>query len=135
MLAHISTLTNLQTLNFTQPCMFISSQHTCLLLNLAKLYCAHFSGTYCSCIDVSTLEGTKNAQVQNVGNLKLKTDPAKISIRGGQIKKPKPCYRARPIPSHWYAKGKSILADLEEQGLIVCVTETSEYCSPCFFYF
>ena len=25
------------------------------------------------------------------------------------------------------------MADLEEQGLIVCVTEASEYCSPCFF--
>ena len=40
---------------------------------------------------------------------------------------------ARPIPAHWYSKGKSILADLEEQGLIVRVTEASEYCSLCFF--
>ena len=63
----------------------------------------------------------------------IKTDPVKISIRGGQCQKPKPCYRARPIPVHWYAKGKSILADLEEQGSIVCVTKASEYCSPCFF--
>ena len=63
----------------------------------------------------------------------IKTDPVKISIRGGRIQKPKPCYRAQPIPAHWYTKGKPILADLEEQGLIVRVTEASEYCSPCFF--
>ena len=63
----------------------------------------------------------------------IKTDPITISIRGGRYQKPKPCYRARPIPAHWYTKGRSILADLEEQGLIVCVTEASEYCSPCFF--
>ncbi len=63
----------------------------------------------------------------------IKTDPVTISIRGGRFQKPKPCYRARPIPAHWYTKGRSILADLEEQGLIVRVTEASEYCSPCFF--
>ena len=63
----------------------------------------------------------------------IKSDPVKISIRGGQFQKPKPCYRAWPIPAHWFTKGKSILADLEEQGLIVRVTEASEYCSPCFF--
>ena len=63
----------------------------------------------------------------------IKTDPITISIRGGRYQKPKPCYRARPIPAHWYTKGRSILADLEEQGLIVRVTEASEYCSPCFF--
>ena len=63
----------------------------------------------------------------------IKSDPVNISIRGGRFQKPKPCYRARPIPAHWYTKGKSILADLEEQGLIVRVTEASEYCSPCFF--
>ena len=63
----------------------------------------------------------------------IKTDPVIISIRGGRFQKPKPCYRARPIPAHWYTKGRSILADLEEQGLIVRVTEASEYCSPCFF--
>ena len=60
----------------------------------------------------------------------IKTDPVKISIRGGRIQKLKPCYRAWPIPAHWYSKGKSILADLEEQGLIDRVTEASEYCSP-----
>ena len=63
----------------------------------------------------------------------IKTDPVNISIRGGRFQKPKPCYRARPIPAHWFTKGKAILADLEEQGLIVRVTEASEYCSPCFF--
>ena len=63
----------------------------------------------------------------------IKTDPITISIRGGRFSKPKPCYRARPIPAHWYTKGRAILADLEEQGLIVRVTEASEYCSPCFF--
>ena len=63
----------------------------------------------------------------------IKSDPVKISIRGGRFQKLKPCYRARPIPAHWFTKGKSILADLEEQGLIVRVTEASEYCSPCFF--
>ena len=56
----------------------------------------------------------------------IKTDPVKISIRGWRIQKPKPCYQARPIPAHWYTKGKSILADFEEQGLIVRVTEASE---------
>ena len=63
----------------------------------------------------------------------IKTEPITISIRGGGYSKPKPCYRARPIPAHWFDKGRSILADLEEQGLIVRVTEASEYCSPCFF--
>ena len=63
----------------------------------------------------------------------IKTDPVIISIRGGRFQKLKPCYRACPIPAHWYTKGRSILANLEEQGLIVRVTEASEYCSPCFF--
>ena len=63
----------------------------------------------------------------------IKSDPVKISIRGGRFQKPKPCYRARPIPAHWFTKGKSILADLEKQGLIIRVTEASEYCSLCFF--
>ena len=63
----------------------------------------------------------------------IKTDPVNISIRGGRFQKLKPCYRACPIPAHWYTKGRSILADLEEQGLIVRVTEASEYRSPCFF--
>ena len=40
----ISTLTNLQTLNFNQPCMFISFQHNCLLLNLATFYCVTLVG-------------------------------------------------------------------------------------------
>ena len=60
-------------------------------------------------------------------------DPVKISIRGGQCQKPKPCYKAQPIPAHWFAKGKAILADLEEQVLIVRVTELSEFCLLCFF--
>ena len=63
----------------------------------------------------------------------IKSDPVKISIRGGRCQKPKLCFKARPIPAHWYAKGKSILADLEEQGLIIQVTDHSEFCSPCFF--
>ena len=61
----------------------------------------------------------------------IKTDPVKISIRGGRYQKPKLCYQARPISALCYAKGKSIFADLEVQGLIVYVTEASEFCSPC----